>query len=155
MDATQTTLTEVESGGGRPDAHQSFRRRWRRRAAVLLAALSLLGVSMAASGPAAQASYAGYIYISVPSWAGNCPSGGSPIGAYGVVDVMGQAMDFGDDLVYVRARIGDYNTITARAYCSRSWSNWVPYWGPTSQHRIYVNRNGQTVWQGPFGVWKN
>jgi hypothetical protein len=125
-----------------------------RLAAAAVAAAAVTGTVTAGAGPA-EAATTGYIYISVPSWLGNCPNGGSVIGAYGVVDVMGQQRDYGDDLVYVRARIGDYNTITAQAYCSSSWQYPIPYWGPASQYRVYINRSGETVWQGPAGVRHN
>ena len=117
-------------------------------------ALGLSGTAVAVAGPA-SAWTAGYIYVSFPTWLGNCPQGGNVIGINAAVDGMWSGGDWGDDLVYPRVRLNDWNTISAQNFC-RQWGRpGGGYWAPATSTRFYPTRNNQTVWVGPAGWQRN
>lgn len=110
------------------------------------------------SGNTAEAAGTGYVYLSYPTWAGNCPSGGSVRGLYGAVDTLWATPaggDWGDDLVYAKVRLGANSTVSMQPICYRPWYRGGSYRGVVTQHVIKATRSGQTFWLGPFGKWHN
>ena len=130
-----------------------------RMARSAIAAAMAIGGLLVTSVPADAAD--GYVYVSVPTWLGNCPHGGSVSGVYVAVGDTWSTPhtgDWGDDLVWARVRMNvgyPYNAVTAKAYCSRPWYRGGSYWGPASQNHIRPTRYGQTFWVGPWGQRNN
>lgn len=121
-------------------------------AALLVAAAAMVG----SAGQAAAAT--SHVYISYPTWLGNCPAGGSVTGihaANGALWSTPTGGDWGDDLIYPKVNLNSYNTISARVYCDRSWWKGVDYWGATTSVSIRPTRGGQTFWVGPAGKSHN
>lgn len=124
-------------------------------ASALLAIASVAGITAAQP---AEAAGTGYVYIAMPTWAGNCPNGGSVKGVHAAVDALWSTPargDWGDDLVYAKVRMGSSSTVSVKPFCSRSWWRGGSYWGPASQQVIKATRHGQTFWVGPLGKWSN
>ncbi|HET7129488.1 MAG TPA: hypothetical protein VFJ93_10490 [Gaiellaceae bacterium] len=122
------------------------------RLLLVACAAGVLSISVAAS--TANAWSYGYIYISLPTWEGNCLYGqlGHVSIISGAVDWMSSvSMDRGDDIVYMRVRLNDWNTVSFTAYCNK----WPGYWQPGFSQRIYPTRNNQTYWVGPGGTYHN
>ncbi len=60
--------------------------------------------------------------------------------------------DYGDDLVYGKVALGEYQTVVAQGLC---YNGNKSYWGPASSQTIHATRSGQTWWLGPAGVTHN
>jgi hypothetical protein len=121
--------------------------------AISIAALTLIGV--VASGPPAQASGGYWVYVSMPTWLGNCPRGGAvkkpEVTAWFGGD-SSYASDFGDDLVWIRVGARIDTTIVASGLCYAGSKSW-PAAG--SSNTIRASRTGQTWWIGPYGTRHN
>lgn len=116
--------------------------------ALLLGAAPLLVFS----APAATASGYGWDWISLPTWLGNCPGGGSvKYLEVAIIDTWSGG-DYGDDLVYGKVALGEYQTVVAQGLC---YNGNKSYWGPASSQTIHATRSGQTWWLGPAGVTHN
>lgn len=122
---------------------------------AVLAALTL-GIALAtySAAPAHAAGSTG-VYISLPTWLGNCPAGGSAkyvwASSYSL-EASSSAGDWGDDIVWLTVASNDYTTIVAQPLC---YNGSKSYWGPASSNTIYATRWGQTWWVGPAGVRHN
>jgi len=117
---------------------------------VLLA--GALAVAFAVTATQASASGYGWDYISLPTWAGNCPAGGSVKFMQIMVGDTWSGGDWGDDLVYAKVVLGQDQPVVGQGLCyngSRS------YWGPSFYQTIHPTRSNQTWWVGPYGVWHN
>ena len=123
----------------------------RQTVAAGCAALLLAAAAFAASAPAASAG-TGWNYISLPTWLGNCPYGGSVKYLSVTVGNTWSGGDWGDDLVYARVNLYQSQRVTARGLCNAA--GWQ-YWGPWSYQTIYPTRQNQTWWVGPRGVSRN
>ena len=130
-----------------------------KRLTVAALAASAIALPAVIAQPApAEAASTGYVYLAYPTWAGNCPNGGSVTVLYGAVDNLWSTPptgDIGDDLVYAKVRIGANSTVSMQPRCNRSWAKGGPYMGVPSQHVIKATRSGQTFWLGPVGKWNN
>src|SRR3954454_1006579 len=130
------------------------RRRARR---VLASVLVPLGMALGLAGMATAASAAGpvYVYVSLPTWLGNCPGGGT-VRYLDVTTWSSSATDhkadYGDDLVYIKAAYRDDTTVVSKPLCYQGSKT---YWGPESYRTISATRQGQTWWIGPGGVRNN
>jgi hypothetical protein len=120
-------------------------------AAVLAASLAVL---VPTAVPASRASV-GWVYISAPTWLGNCPRGGSVrylnVSNWGP-SVISYAADFGDDLVYLKVALSENNALVVAPVCYSGTRSWP---GAGSTHTIRPTRAGQTWWLGPFGARRN
>jgi hypothetical protein len=121
------------------------RGRLRGLVAVLLAAFAF---SVAVPPVPADAATYGYVYISLPTWKGNCNWGS--LGRVTIIsgtvsNVSSVSMDRGDDLVYMKVKLGEYNRVQFTAFCNK-WPGW---WQPGFTTSIRPTRNNQTVWIGP------
>lgn len=121
-----------------------------------VAVLPLLAVALLVMAPAAgsRSSTVSNVYISYPTWYGNCPGGGSVTGIYAASGILWSTSpggDWGDDLIYPKVDLYTYNTISAKLYCRRPWYRGGGYWGPAVSATIYPTRGGQTFWVGPLG----
>jgi hypothetical protein len=117
---------------------------------VLLA--GALAVSFAVTPKQASASGYGWDYISLPTWAGNCPAGGSVKFMQIMVGNTWSGGDYGDDLVYAKVVLGQDQSVVGQGFCyngSRS------YPGTPFTQTIHPTRSDQTWWVGPYGVWHN
>ena len=112
----------------------------------MLAAFTVL-----VAAPANAASY-GWIYMSFPSWLGNCS--GSAISAVQASNsnIWSTNWDYGDDLVYGKVRLGANQTMSYNLQCKR-YGRVVGY--HAGQAVIRPSRSNQTVWMGPGGVRYN
>jgi len=123
------------------------------RQRVIAALSSVIVACLIASVAAPTASAAtAWNYISLPTWLGNCPGGGSVKFLQVSVGNTWSGGDWGDDLVYARVNLYQSQAVVARGYC-QAGSRW--YWGPASHQMIYPTRQGQTWWTGPAGVRHN
>ena len=127
----------------------------RRRLAALMVTLATAGGGFAVLGAApAQAYSYGWIYLVFPTWAGNCPNGGSVTyisAAVGPHDDTWSGGDGGDDIIYPRVAMNQWNTVDAEVFCSRgALSNYYPI-----HSSFYPSRNNETVWVGPDRWWHN
>lgn len=130
----------------------------RRRIRQLVgAALIPLGIAGGLAGTAAPASAARavYVYVSLPTWLGNCPGGGSV--RYLQVSTWSPSAtdykaDYGDDLVYIKAGLRENTQVVSQPLC---YNGSKTYWGPASSRTIHASRQGQTWWLGPVGVRSN
>jgi hypothetical protein len=126
--------------------------RFLRRVRGLLVVMALaLGVTIV-SAPAASAAPYGWVYISAPTWQGNCSAGGSVVNMNAAVGNTWSGGDAGDDLLYVRVRLNENQQVSYSAFCNK-WP--VGYWQPGVAQTIKPTRNNQTVWVGPLGVRYN
>jgi hypothetical protein len=110
-------------------------------ATIATIAATVLGI---AASPA-SAWYAGNSWIVVGN--ANCVGGGSVTGVWGAVDGMWSGGDAGDNVLYVRSRIGANNVFNGRAYCNRAW--WDPrgdYWINVAWKQFRPRANRQTFW---------
>jgi len=119
---------------------------------LVAAVVASAGVLISA-GPAHAAVV--YNYISLPTWLGNCPGGGSvkylQVSTW-ALEGSGYAADAGDDLVYLSVGLNMDNTVVAQGLCYKGSQT---YWGPASSQTIRPSRGGQTWWVGPGGVSHN
>ena len=130
--------------------------RIKRAAGSVLAASALaLGLAAVAVEPAQAA--AGYIYVSMPTGLGNCPGGWmhTPrVSIWG--NVTSYASDSGDDVVYMRADVGSTSNFVGQGVCrKRVNGRTVEYPASAVSWNVKVDRNNQTIFIGPNGVWKN
>lgn len=128
--------------------------RLRKAAAALALGLVSAGSSTLAA-PAADASTYGWVYISAPTWLGNC-NWGSNGSVTGLLVSVGNTWSTtswyrGDDLVYARVRLGESQQVSYTAYCNK----WPGSYQPGVAQMIRPTRNNQTVWVGPAGVRYN
>ena len=125
----------------------------------MIAILTVLTLGVAGStllsAPSARAAGSVYVYISLPTWLGNCPSGGSvkylQVSSWSL-SASDYKADFGDDLVYIRVGYRENTQIVSQPYC---YNGTRSYTGVPSSQTIYATRNGQTWWLGPWGVQHN
>jgi len=125
-----------------------------RRVAAAFVAVAAVILASLLTTPAASASTYGYVYISAPTWLANCKWGdaGKVTGMFAGTDNWSTGgFDWGDDLVYARVRLGEYQSINYQAFCNK----WPGYWQPGVAQMIRPTRNNQTVWVGPAGVRYN
>ncbi len=123
-------------------------------AAVMLAAT----ITPMIAAPPVQALPYSNVYVSFPTWLGNCPGGGSVTRIYaanGNIWSTPPNGDWSDDLIYPRVNLNSSNQISAQLYCSRPWYQGGDYWGPAVGVSIYPTRGGQTFWVGPAGQSHN
>lgn len=93
------------------------------------------------------------VYVSFPTWLGNCPGGGSVTGIYAAVgNTWSTAGDWGDDLIYPSVNLYQSNALNARVFCNRPWYNGGGYWVNVVGINFTPTRPGQTFWVGPAGV---
>jgi hypothetical protein len=128
-----------------------------RRAVVAALAVATAGVgALALTASAAQAYPYSNVYVSFPTWLGNCPGGGSVTGIFGANgNIWSTAGDWGDDLIYPRVNLNANNAVSAKVFCSRPLWRGGNYWGPAVSANIRPTRGGQTFWIGPFGQSHN
>lgn len=141
---------QVQAQQGRQQIRPRARRAY--RLLSLFAATIAMTATVALAATPAQAVTYGWNYISLPTWAGNCPQGGSVKYLFVTIGDSWSGGDSGDDLVYGRVRLNESQRVTAQGLCYRGS---VSYWGPASQQTIRPTRNNQTWWVGPGGVWHN
>lgn len=125
--------------------------------ACIAAVLGFVG-SVAVLPTSAHAWTASNVYVSYPTWLGNCPGGGNVIGIYSASGNLWSTPatgDWGDDLIYPRVYLYTSNTISAQVFCSRPWWKGGNYWGPAVSASITPTRGGQTFWLGPWGQRRN
>ena len=130
--------------------------RFPRRLGVSLAAASAFLAASAVAAPPASAVTYGWVYISTPTWLANCNWGNNgrvtglhlSVGGTWTTPAGG---DWGDDLVYARVRLYEYQQVSYSAYCNK----WPGSWQSGVAQTIRPTRNNQTVWVGPAGVRYN
>lgn len=115
--------------------------------ALILAAT--LGSSVLAS-PAHAAT--AHVYISFPTWLGNCPGGGSVVAINASTPLDSVAGDTGDDLVYLRVNLNQRNQINATVGCR---NRGVLVWNTVTRSDPVPTYGGQTLWVGPAGWSRN
>ena len=122
---------------------------------VMIALALALGLSVGLPATSASAAGTTHVYVSLPTWLGNCPNGGSvkylQVSTWAPSTSDSRA-DSGDDLVYIRAGYRENTTVVARGLCYKGSTT---YWGPAVSRTIYATRSGQTWWIGPAGVRSN
>jgi len=121
-------------------------------AAAVLVAVS--GATFATSAPAYAYSY-GWIYLSFPTWLGNCPGGGSVytiMAAVGPYDDVWSGGDSGDDIIYPKVAMGQTNQVAAAVLCKNGNRS---YWNDAVVATFKPTRNNETVWVGPAGSAHN
>src|SRR5215467_2758096 len=101
---------------------------------VVVVLASAFGVGLATTTPASAYSY-GWVYLVFPTWEGNCPYGGSVISihaAVGPYDDTWSGGDSGDDIIYPRVALGQWNKVDAAVLCkngvSSYWNDSVHAW---------------------------
>ncbi|WP_157734991.1 hypothetical protein [Pseudofrankia inefficax] len=122
------------------------------KAAFVSALFGVLAAAGAVTAAPASAASSGWDYISLPTWLGNCPGGGSVQYLQVMVGDTWSGGDAGDDLVYAKVVIGQNQTVVAEGLCYKGTQS---YWGPASSQTIHPTRSGQTWWVGPAGVSHN
>ena len=117
----------------------------------VLAAVAAVLVTLV-TAPAASAAPMGWIYISAPTWLGNCASGqaGRMVYMQAAVGNTWSGGDAGDDLLYVKVRLNENQQVSYTGFCSKGR---IPQSGVGQI--IRPTRNNQTVWLGPAGVRYN
>jgi hypothetical protein len=126
-----------------------------RRLAVLAATAT--AVSTLLTGTPASAASTGYIYVSLPTWLGNCSLGGSVqyVGMSSFSNTTsGYSSDFGDDLAYLRVGLNESVNLIGQGICYKS-SRPPQYNTPVVNVWVRPTRHGQTFWVGPGGVRNN
>ncbi len=104
----------------------------------------------------------GHVYISFPTWQGNCPAGGSVRAINGSVTGTTQVYswelrnwDVGDDLIYPKVLLNKPNRASVGVWCGKNASS-RPGVLARASHAVSVvvtpKRNNQTIWVGPRGV---
>jgi hypothetical protein len=133
---------------------QSHRRssRFRRVLVAAVLAMSFSGAGLAATTPAQAYPYVN-IYVSMPTWAGNCPSGGSVAYAWAMIGNTWSGGDWGDDLIYGTANAYVSQELITKVTCRWWWGGTYP--GAQTDHWITPTRYGQTWWVGPNYVSHN
>ena len=124
-----------------------------RRAMITLVATIGIGLTTLAVAPAASAApvrvRTGWIYISAPTWLGNCEGGdaGHLIYMTAVVGDTWHGGDAGNDLLYVKVKLNENQQVSYSGFCSRAR---IPE--PGVSVTIRPTRNNQTFFLGPEGV---
>ena len=123
--------------------------------AFVVALLAVLATAVITAPSASAATY-GWVYISTPTWQGNCNwgSNGRVSGLHLTVVDSWQtptAGDWGGDLVYARVRLNQSQQVAYSAFCNK----WPGSWQAGISKTIRPTRNNQTVWIGPAGVRYN
>jgi hypothetical protein len=124
--------------------------------AVVVALLATLGASLA-TAPAASAAGEAWVYVSTPTWLGNCAFGKDKGRVTRLLMAVGNTYsstkwDTGDDIVYAKVILGKKQRVSYEAFCNKKWPG---YYQPGVQQTITPTRKGQTVWVGPAGVRYN
>lgn len=122
-----------------------------------IAAVVVMALPLFAAVPAEAYPYSN-IYVSLPTWLGNCPGGGSVTGIWAASGDLWSTPangDWGDDLIYPKVNLYADNQISAQPFCSRAWYDGGSYLGPAVSATIYPTRRGQTFWIGPAGQQHN
>lgn len=131
------------------------RMRTGRRLAIVLAPFLAAVLAVAPSGQTAPATSVGWVYVSAPTWLGNCPRGGLVrflhVSNWGP-SVITYAADGGDDIVYLKVALGESNTLVVAPVCYNGTKSWP---GASSTHTIRPKRTKQTFWLGPLGQRSN
>lgn len=135
-----------------------------RSAMTTVAVVGGLIAGVVEAAPASAATY-GNVYVSFPTWQGNCPRSGSVYAIGG--SVTGEEVptswqtsgwDYGDDLIYARVALNKRSRVSVQVWCSKA--------KPTARPRsisvshvviatIKPTRANQTVWVGARGVRYN
>jgi len=93
----------------------------------------------------AHAAYYGNAWINIGSW--NCYGGGKVMGVWGAVDGIWSGGDYGDNVLYVKARVGASNVFNARIYCDRPWYDpRGDYWSNVVWKTFTPAYNNQGFW---------
>lgn len=119
---------------------------------ALFLAAGVLTATFVINPTRAHAAGYGWDYISLPTWAGNCPAGGSVKYMQIMVGTTWSGGDWGDDLVYAEVMIDQWQPVVGEGLCVNGSKS---YWGPAFTQWIYPTRSNQTWWVGPYGVWHN
>ncbi|MFI5843857.1 hypothetical protein ACIA8K_29575 [Catenuloplanes sp. NPDC051500] len=126
-----------------------------RMSAAAAAAVVMTLSSLLAAAPASAAT--GSIYVSLPTWLGNCPLGGSVkyvgMSSYSG-STSGYSSDSGDDLAYLRVGINESVQLVGQGICFKSGRP-PQYNTPVVNVVVRPTRHGQTFWVGPGGVRSN
>lgn len=136
--------------------NSTSKKRAGRRKHLVAAGLLTVGATFASAMPSTPAHAAGkaWVYVSMPTWLGNCPRGGSV--KYLNVSTWGSVTDYradaGDDMVYISTALNESTTVVANGLCYNGKNT---YWGPAVSVNIRATRQNQTFWIGPAGVRNN
>ena len=132
-----------------------------RRHVAQIAAGAMIAVAGTLAGtlPAmpAHAAATGHIWVSLPTWLGNCSLGGSVkyVGMSSFSNsTSGYSSDFGDDLAYLRVGLNESVNLIGQGVCYKSGKP-PQYNTPVVNVFIRPTRHGQTFWVGPGGVRNN
>lgn len=115
------------------------------------ASLMMLLGTLLGGQSVAQATTFGWVYISFPTWLGNCESGGKVTGIVAATDYWSTNWDWGDDLVYGKVALGQRNHVNATVYCNK----WPGYYRYVFRDDVVPTRNNQTLWVGATGWTRN
>ncbi len=116
---------------------------------LLARAVAVVGLSLGAIGLTAAPAHAWYwggVWLNFGHW--NCPHGGSVKGISFAIDDADftRGIDWGDNVVYLGARIDTRNTGNGRVWCSRPWYRGGGYWNNSVWKQFWPNRSGQGIW---------
>lgn len=122
---------------------------------TVAAAVLMTASSLTVATPASAAT--GYIYVSLPTWLGNCSLGGNVkyvgMSSYSS-STSGYSADSGDDLAYLRVGINESVNLIGQGICFKSGRP-PQYNTPIVNVHVRPTRHGQTFWVGPGGVRSN
>jgi hypothetical protein len=123
------------------------------RRKLLVALAGVAAISMpAVVAPPAQATTIGYVYISFPTWEGNCANGGSVKTIWADDAWQTWNGDAGDDLIYGKVALNQTNRINYEVFCAK----WPAGYYQAGTSTLFVpTRNNQTIWVGPAGWTRN
>jgi hypothetical protein len=125
----------------------------RRAVVTVLSILAMIGAVLVVAEPAQAAGGNGWVYISLPTWLNNCPSGGAVRYPRVAVGATWSGGDYGDDLVYAFVVLNTNQTVSGQGLCY--FGSTYGYPGPAFSQTIRPTRNNQTWWVGPGGVRHN
>jgi hypothetical protein len=114
----------------------------RRIVAVLLSAVIAAAAAATVAAPP-SASYLGHAYLVVNNW--RCVGGGKVISVNGAVDDVWSGGDAGDNIIWPKVRVGDWNTFNGWAWCSAG-SRRAPYMIYIIDWQFHPSGNNQTFW---------
>jgi hypothetical protein len=147
--------TSISSTGEGSSKGRRSVRGWKRFALAGLLATGVAGAGAAVmpAGTAAASSRA-WVYVSMPTWQGNCPRGGSVkylnVSTWG--SITDNRADAGDDMVYISTAMNENTTLVAQGLC---YNGSATYYGPAVSVTIRATRQNQTFWVGPGRVASN
>lgn len=148
---TNLTTTPLGMEEGR---RQVPKWRFKRAAAMVATALSLLG-SLILAVPAAEAATANAgVYVVTPAWWGHCTYFGGVNGLATVNSYVGHSNrgDFGNDIAWVPVRLNTSQSVQIKTHCRRY--GWAV--GTSMSISIRPSRNGQTFFVGADSrYWSN